>query len=148
LSYVLPARVLALRDFDKAIQLNPEDGDAYNGRGYARAQLGQYREAVQDAEEALRREPGVSEITYNAACIYAQAVAQVQAGDKEDERDSLTKQYQERAVELVRAALDLLPEGQRGLFWRNAVLPDSALDPVRASAAFLQLKEKYAGPTP
>ena len=54
---VVDAPKLALRDFELAIELDPKNADAYNGRGFARAKLGQHREAVQDAAEALRLGP-------------------------------------------------------------------------------------------
>ncbi len=44
------APLLALHDFEEAIQLQPDPGDTYNGRGYARVKLGQLREAISDAE--------------------------------------------------------------------------------------------------
>src|SRR5262249_26503717 len=70
---------LALRDFSKAIELDPEGGDAYTGRGLARVMLGHYKEAVADAEVALRRKPDTPEMMHNIACIFAQAVARAQA---------------------------------------------------------------------
>ena len=44
----------AVHDFDEAIRLAPTNADAYSGRGLARARLGQHRDAVSDAEEALK----------------------------------------------------------------------------------------------
>src|SRR5262249_29563867 len=43
----------ALRDFEKALQLGRKNGDAYNGRGYARVKLGRVQDAVADAGKAL-----------------------------------------------------------------------------------------------
>src|SRR5262249_5258769 len=60
---------LALRDFSKALALVPEAGDAYTGRGLARVMLGNYREAVADAEAALKRNPRTPEMMHNIACI-------------------------------------------------------------------------------
>src|SRR5262249_35018151 len=56
---------LALRDFSAAINLDPEAGDAYTGRGLARVMLGDYRGAVADAEAALRRVPTTPEMMHN-----------------------------------------------------------------------------------
>ena len=42
---VVDAPKLALRDFELAIELDPKNGDAYNGRGFVRASLGRHREA-------------------------------------------------------------------------------------------------------
>ena len=63
---------LALRDFELAIELDPKDSEAYNGRGFVRASLGRHREAMQDAAEALRHGPTSPRLLYNAARIYAQ----------------------------------------------------------------------------
>ena len=69
---VVDAPKLALRDFELAIELDPANADAYCGRGFARAQTGLHREAIRDAEEALRRGPTSPRLLYNAARIYAQ----------------------------------------------------------------------------
>ncbi len=43
---VLDSPKLALRDFELAIELDPKNADAYNGRSYAHAKLGRHGEAV------------------------------------------------------------------------------------------------------
>ena len=75
---------LALVDFEAAIKLDPADGDAYNGRGTARARLGDHAAAVADAREALRHGRANPRVTYNAARIYAIAasVAAAEVGEK------------------------------------------------------------------
>ncbi len=69
---VVDAPKLALRDFELAIELDSKNGDAYSGRGFVRANLGRHREAIEDAEEALRRGPTTPRSLYNAARIFAQ----------------------------------------------------------------------------
>jgi serine/threonine protein kinase/Tfp pilus assembly protein PilF len=76
-AYLLQAKSLALADFDEAIRLNPENGDSYNGRGFARVLMGQVDSAVADAEQAVQRGPKAFEIYFNAAAILAQAVGVV-----------------------------------------------------------------------
>ena len=44
---------LALHDFEAALRLDPSHVEAYSGRGLARVRLGQDREGVADAEQAL-----------------------------------------------------------------------------------------------
>ncbi len=75
---------LALVDFEAALKLDPADGDAYNGRGTARALLGDHAAAVADAREAVRRGGTSSRVKYNAARIYAVAasVASAEVGRK------------------------------------------------------------------
>jgi tetratricopeptide (TPR) repeat protein len=68
---VVDAPKLAQRDFELAIELDPRNGDAYNGRGLARVRLGRRREAALDAAEALRQGPSSPRLYYNAARIYA-----------------------------------------------------------------------------
>jgi hypothetical protein len=52
--------------------------------------------------------------------------------------------YQTRAVELVRQALQLLPEGQRSAFWQDTVGKDACLSSIHGMPAFFRLEEKYA----
>jgi tetratricopeptide (TPR) repeat protein len=136
----------ALRDFEQALRLDPEYGDAYTGRGLARVMLGQYRPAVRDAEEALRRRPRDPAMLHNLACVFAQAVARAAADPAAPDRAALVAGYRTQAVAALRGALALVPPAQRQPFWRDKVWPDSALDPVRRSAEFEQLAREYASP--
>jgi hypothetical protein len=52
--------------------------------------------------------------------------------------------YQSRAVELVRQALELLPEGQRSAFWQDTIQKDACLSSIHRMQAFSRLEEKYA----
>jgi tetratricopeptide (TPR) repeat protein len=121
-----------------------ENGDAYNGRGYAHVKLGEYRQAVDDAETALERGPKSSRLLYDAARIYAQAVDKVQADPRQSNRRAMAWAYQERAVVLIRQSLQLLPANERGPFWQKRILLDSALSPIRGSTAFLRLASEYS----
>jgi serine/threonine-protein kinase len=133
---------LALRDFSKAIDLDPAVGDAYTGRGLARVMLGQYRQATADAEEALRRKPGTREMMHNIACIFAQAAARVEADVQEKNRQSLAESYRSRALEAVRNTLAMLLPKERLQFWQDKILPDTALAPIRNEAEFQRLKDE------
>jgi tetratricopeptide (TPR) repeat protein len=143
--YLGEASKLALRDFDEAIQLDPNNGDLYNGRGYARVLLGDYRGAVADAEQALKLGvPGHElrarlALTYNAACIYAQAASKAAFTAEPDRRQPLAKDYQDRAVALIHQALDLLPPPARTPFLQQAA-GDPALDPIRGYPRFTELE--------
>jgi tetratricopeptide (TPR) repeat protein len=135
---------LALRDFSKAIELGPEAGDAYTGRGLARVMLGDYRGAVADAEAALRREPGTPEMMHNLACIFAQAFARAEADRRETGRQPLADSYRRRALEAVRQTLAMVRPEERLSFWQDKILPDAALTPVRNDAEFKRLQDEYA----
>jgi tetratricopeptide (TPR) repeat protein len=129
---------LALRDFSKAIELNPEEGDAYTGRGLARVLLGDYRGAVTDAEAALGRKPRSPEMMHNLACIFAQAAARAEVDEP-----SLAEGYRLRALESVHQTLMMLPAEERSSFWRDKILPDAALAPLHHEADFKRLQEEY-----
>jgi eukaryotic-like serine/threonine-protein kinase len=120
---VVDAPKLALRDFELAIELDPNNGDAYNGRGFVRARLGRHREAVQDAADALRHGPTSSRLLFNAARIYAQCPGP----------------YRERALELIKKALSLLPANERRAFWSTHVRSDAALATLRRHPTFARL---------
>src|SRR5262249_43971462 len=49
---------LALADFEESLRLESEQAEARGGRGLARIVLGQWREAVADAEAAVRQAEG------------------------------------------------------------------------------------------
>jgi tetratricopeptide (TPR) repeat protein len=128
---VSKAPQLALPDFEKAIQLDKKNGDAYNGRGLVRLKLGvrlsHYQEAIADAEAALRHgpknDPG---IRWNAARIYAQAAAKLEA-ERNHQTSKIGAQYQGQAVHLLGEALDLTPAAERAAFWRKYIQADPDL---------------------
>jgi tetratricopeptide (TPR) repeat protein len=124
----------ALADFDEALRLDPGRGDAYTGRALARVMLGRTRDAVGDADEALKRKPSEPEMMHNLACVFAQAA---RAGSP------AAAGYRERAVDCVRRTLALVPEKGRLAFLRDSVVPDRALDPIRDEPAFRQLLKEY-----
>ena len=44
----------AIKDYNQAIELNPQDAKAYNNRGNAKARLKQYTEAIKDYKKAKK----------------------------------------------------------------------------------------------
>jgi tetratricopeptide (TPR) repeat protein len=134
---------LALRDFSRAIELAPRAVDARIGRGLALVHLGRHREAVADAESALRDRPSTPEMMHNIACIFAQASLRVEADVQEQDRQSLAADYRKRAVNAVGQTLAMLPPKERASFWRDKILPDAALAPIRADAEFRRLQAEY-----
>jgi serine/threonine protein kinase/lipoprotein NlpI len=139
--------LLAERDFEKAIELNPENAEAYIGRGSSRAKQGRIAQAAADAEEAIRRGPKTPGLLHQAACVYAQVTAcfdhAVGGSDRRVERTR--SQYQDRAVELLRAALAALPnDAARIAFWRDHIDPDRELRSLGRSWEFKRLQDKYS----
>ncbi len=136
---------LARDDFEDALQLDSAHGPAYTGRALAHVMLGQYRLAVADAEEALCLQPDSPEMLHNLACVFAQAAVRVQADAAEGERRiALAAAYRGQAVEVVRQTLTMLRPNQRGPFWREKILPDPALAPIRHEPGFEQLAREVA----
>ncbi len=140
------APLLAWHDFEEAIRLQPDLGDTYNGRGYARVKLGRLRDAISDAEEALRRGPQTDRLHYNAARIYAQAAGRVDAegGPRNRRRAATRSGYENRAVALVHQALGLHSAVERRAFWRRFVEADGALNPIRRNPGFARLAAEYS----
>lgn len=146
--YLTMAQQLALQDFDEAIKLNPENGDSFNGRGYARVLLGDYAAAVNDAEQAVKLGPKAFEIYYNASTIFAQAVTASGKDPKlaEERRAELAKEYTKRAVELIRLSGEALGPERRGIL-QKTLEADTALDPIRMAPEFVEfVKEISAQP--
>jgi tetratricopeptide (TPR) repeat protein len=60
----------AIIALDKAIELNPKDGKAYNGRGFCYYYLNQDKKTVEDFKKALDDFARASELDPNYADIY------------------------------------------------------------------------------
>ncbi len=95
----------ALRDFEKTVQLDSSNADAHLGRGLALAAMGQHREAVAGATQALAMAEPTTTRLYNAARIHAQAAISAASEARKTGKDavSLVNRYQDRAMALVRS---------------------------------------------
>jgi tetratricopeptide (TPR) repeat protein len=139
---------LALADFEMALKGDARDVEPLIGRGLCRVMLGSYREAVPDAEAAWKRQPTTPQMMHNLACIFAQAAGRA-AGDREAlEGGKQAAEYRARAVQALEEGLRLVPLEQRNSFWRDRMSPDPVLDPIRESAEFRELAQRYAGNKP
>jgi tetratricopeptide (TPR) repeat protein len=130
----------ALRDFDEALRLDPASGEAQSGRGLALALLGDHRGAAAAADKSLRDDPVPAERYYHAARIYAQAAI---AAANEVTRNgpvavTLVDRYQDRAVLLVKRALEATPPERRAAFWNELVVADPALRTLQRRLRSLQ----------
>jgi tetratricopeptide (TPR) repeat protein len=133
----------ALADFEAALRLEPGHPDAVSGRGRARARLGQVAAALQDAE-AVARPSQTATLLLQGACIYSRTVGQLEAGASgRSVPGGAVYRYQERAIELLRAALERVPAAERQKFWRANVDREPDLLPVRRSTGMLELARSY-----
>ena len=94
---------LALCDFEEAINLDPSSpssGEAYLGRGMARALLGLYREAAADAARAVRLCEPTDERLYSAARVFAKASSAAAADVKNSGQAAvhLVTRYQDQRL--------------------------------------------------
>jgi tetratricopeptide (TPR) repeat protein len=135
----------ALADFEAALRLDSTEPDALCGRGHCRVRLGSLWGAVADADAALDRGPYKGQFLLSTACIYAQAAGRLQAemrgrtgyGDDVD-------RLQGKAVALLRAALETVPDEERGAFWRQRIQNERDLAALRYCDGFRELARSYA----
>jgi hypothetical protein len=142
---VTGADKLARRDFEDAIRLDPASGDAYGGRGSILAATGQYREAALDAEESLRHGDAEAHIVYTAARTMAQVAQSAAKEPRLRGKPDLNaiRAFQDRAVGLLRRAIEQTPGDKRTAFWRNVVQPDPAFNSIRRLSEYVRLAETY-----
>jgi tetratricopeptide (TPR) repeat protein len=145
---LLEANKLAEADFDAAVKANAENADAWNGRGFARIMMGNVAEALQDAEEGVKRAmvqagkqgaaawPNI----YNAATIYAQAVKVVRADAQmpADVRAKNSQNLSARAMQIILQALQVGGASQQAAILQT-VKGDTSLDPIRNSPEYRQV---------
>jgi tetratricopeptide (TPR) repeat protein len=131
----------ALADFQAALDLDRGNTDALLGKGQAEARLGRFPAAAASAEEALRQGRPSSQMLVKAAGVYAQAVGRLEA---QPGGAGTASRYQDRAIDLLRTALDQVPPPQRKAFWAARVAADADLDPLRRCTALLAWARTYA----
>jgi tetratricopeptide (TPR) repeat protein len=51
----------AIKDFDKVVELDPQDAKAHYNRGLIYFAKGEYRRALEDLKEAVRLDPGFAD---------------------------------------------------------------------------------------
>jgi tetratricopeptide (TPR) repeat protein len=135
---------LALGDFEHVLYLDPDDADAYNGRGLARVKRGLLQEGLQDAQRVLGLADAQPLWFYNAARVHAQALPLLIEKDGAPSRlpgFPRRAAIQERAILLLRKAMEALPAEERPGFWKDTILRDAVLNPLRDSPGFLELAQ-------
>ena len=61
---------LAIQQYDKAIDLDPNYLDAYNNRGNAYFDLGEHRRAIEDFDRAIELDPSDAIVYFNRGNTY------------------------------------------------------------------------------
>ena len=61
---------LAIKDYDKAIEIDPADKNAVNNRGAVLGRLGRYSEAIRDFERAIEIDPALASAHKNLGKVY------------------------------------------------------------------------------
>ena len=87
---------VAVRDYDKAIDLKPGDAKAYNGRGSAYSALGRYDEALRDYDQAIKLKPDFADAYSGRGSVHA-AQGQVDAAIKDYDQTIALDPYFEEA---------------------------------------------------
>lgn len=59
-------------DYDKAIELSPDNADAYYRRGDANDEMGEYGKAIVDYNKAIELDPNHALAYYNRGCAYGE----------------------------------------------------------------------------
>jgi tetratricopeptide (TPR) repeat protein len=97
----------ALKDYDRAISLNPQDPVPYNNRGVALAVLDQTQAAITALNEAIRLNPKYAEAYYNRGTVYDRLGQKQTAMEDYDRAIALDKKYAEAYYNrgLLRSAL-------------------------------------------
>ncbi len=99
----------AIKDFGKAIKLNPKYADAYFNRGNAYADLGNYKRAIKDYNESVKMNPKDTVAYYNRGNAYGRLGNHKQA--IEDKKIAARLGLQEAQDFLRKRGIDWTPEG-------------------------------------
>jgi serine/threonine protein kinase/tetratricopeptide (TPR) repeat protein len=135
----------AVRDFDEALRLDPSDDRALSGRALANVQQHKIREAVADARASAHANARDPRLLYNAARVYCQAAAALEADRARSKSDwAAAGRYRVESVAQIAQSLGLMPEAERAKFWSQVIRNDAALEPIRKSKMFLELEARAA----
>ena len=131
------ATELARADFEHVLKVEANNPDGHAGRGEALVRLSRHKEAVAEADRALKLgEPISSRLYYAAARIYALAHSIVDAEARRRGRVVTPEiyRYEARAVELLTLAIEKTPADERAKFLREIVEKDAVMNTIRRRA--------------
>ena len=140
---------LALTDFDAWLREVPTSAEAMIGRGSARIRMKRLDSAIADATAAEKQGPLTDRLLYDLACVYAQAATLAEAEPqplrpaKDPRGTRRAAQYEQKAIQFLRRAMEELAAEKRSKFWRDQVMTDPALAGIRRGKLFEQLAKEY-----
>jgi tetratricopeptide (TPR) repeat protein/tRNA A-37 threonylcarbamoyl transferase component Bud32 len=137
----------AWKDFDELIR-KPKlaaNGLAYVGRGSAAVKQGYWKQAIEDADAALRLlEKPSKRDHYNLARLFAQAIAWINARPEDRvQHQAEARLCEKKALDQLDQCLRLVKPAERSAFWLTHVVPDKALDPLRRLTRFQQMDDLF-----
>jgi tetratricopeptide (TPR) repeat protein len=136
----------AQADFEAALELEPRDADALAGLGLALTTHGRPADvpkATAAAAAALRQGRAPVPRLMTCARTYARAAGVFDAEPRRPAYDAEAAEYRQTALALVRQALAETPEKDRAALWRDGILTDPALVPLRRMSGMAQLDNLY-----
>jgi tetratricopeptide (TPR) repeat protein len=141
---VLNSPQKALADFERALQASPNLPDGLRGRAEARLRLGQVAEAAEDAEAALRGMQRGTESCLWGARFYARAFQSLRERPRGKPASAgLAALFPDRAIDLLREALEGLPRENRKELWEKSVESSADLAPLHGFRRYLDLAGAY-----
>jgi hypothetical protein len=123
-----------LHDFTEALRLEPLNAKTALACAHVRIKQNEPHEAVKNAEMVVKSRPKDWHLWHEAVRISAQALGQIKP---EPGLGRMRSDYQQRAVSLLRTAMELVPAGQRRACWREKVMKDPAFSAIRADLEVL-----------
>jgi tetratricopeptide (TPR) repeat protein/tRNA A-37 threonylcarbamoyl transferase component Bud32 len=133
---------LALPDFDRAVAIDPNHGDARSGRSFVYVLMGRDRDALTEAEAAVRVAGDQPRVLYQAARTYAVALGRAEAAASGRASAHLAARWS-RPVALLKQALERSTADQREVLTRE-ITNDTALGPLRRR---MDLKRSLSAPS-
>lgn len=146
---------LAIRDFEAAKELSPENPDTMIGLAFAYARKGQWQEAIRELEtarplalaQAKEAGPQAFALFHNSATVYAGCVKAVTADTRlqDEARNQLVVKLSTAAVNQLREAFAIAkadPNVLRAML--TAMQQDDALTPIRSSTAYREFIDQLS----
>ncbi|NQV28690.1 MAG: protein kinase [Rhodopirellula sp.] len=146
---------LAIRDFESAKELSPENPDTLIGLAAAYAKKGKWQEAIRELDtarplaraQAAKVGPQSFALFHNSATVYASCLAAIAADERVtgEAKSTLTTKLSDAAVgQLVEAFTVAKADSNVLRAMLTAMQNDAALKPIRSSTAYLKFVEQLS----